>query len=159
MRQTSPEDSHTKGIVGRTNHLWAHQLREQIHENFHFHNGDLHATSPHRSNREAQAEQFERKLEHLFQELDHESNQNYCKGVIRRAVLLDRILGNNNRPILALLGLNPLVDDEDWIQSRLQLLCTEIYAHDHQDLLYEDFRDYFRAFISRGALGVRKHVW
>ena len=83
MRQTSPEDSHTKGIVGRTNHLWAHQLREQIHENFHFHNGDLHATSPHRSKREAQAEEFERKLaDYIRVQLQHEpleSQASYLK--------------------------------------------------------------------------------
>ena len=59
VRQTSPEDSHTKGIVGRTNHLWAHQLREQIHENFHFHNGDLHAA---KANAKAKAKQSAMRL-------------------------------------------------------------------------------------------------
>jgi hypothetical protein len=134
-RQVSPEDSHTKGIVGRTNLLWARQLREQVHENFH--GGDLLSVSPEKTQREDAAVEFERALEHVFLDLDRQST-----GTVSRAAVLNRIV-EDCEPMLELLGVDLSKHNQAWVDSRMQLLCTEIYAHSNDTLTWNDFRAYF----------------
>jgi hypothetical protein len=134
-RQVSPEDIHTKGIVGRTNLLWARQLREQVHENFH--SGDLLSVSPEKTQREDAAIEFEKRLEHLFLDLDHQST-----GTVSRAAVLNRVVEDSTQ-ILELLGVDLSKHNKARVDSRMQLLCMEIYAHSNKNLTWSEFRLYF----------------